>query len=401
MLAIYMLNGGSYLPALAIFGVAAAFAVYKVAAYTRIDRQWLIVPLVMLTIFINSFFLEGAPRAAVHYGLVVLFCAPCVPFVWRSGICRRGGFELYSIYFVWALVTVTYSLAPEFSLVRLADAMLMFCAVSAIVYGVEEPDDLTRLVERFLIGCGVFVVILAFAAVALPRSMTWNVPEQYTVNQEVERFRGLLNNPNDVGVLMLATVGPALAFWNRFEPRKKKWLAAIALLSVSEAALADSRTPFIALAAGVVCDVLWRYRLRGILLLAGAGVLAIAALPIFGHSIGEYTGRGDVTTLTGRTDMWAYVVHEIGSRADRLWLRGRRRDFPEQIFSHLVWSMGPGLAKFVAQRISQPRDWRRHPRDAVLALHRSAPVVVCDAAEGGPVEPQAAGAAGRCSLPDT
>ena len=132
---------------------------------------------------------------------------------------------------------------------RLADAMLMFCAVSAIVYGVEEPDDLTRLVERFLIGCGVFVVILAFAAVALPRSMTWNVPEQYTVNQEVERFRGLLNNPNDVGVLMLATVGAALAFWNRFEPRKKKWLAAIALLSVSEAALADSRTPFIALGA--------------------------------------------------------------------------------------------------------------------------------------------------------
>lgn len=314
MLAIYTLNGGSYLPALAILGVAAAFVIYKAAVYTRIDRQWLIVPLVMLTIFINSFFLEGAPRAAVHYGLVVLFCAPCVPFVWRSGIFRRGGFELYSIYFAWALVTVTYSLAPEFSIVRLADAMLIFCAVSAIVYGVEEPDDLTRLVERFLIGCGVFVVILAFAAVALPRSVTWNMPELYTVNQQVERFRGLLNNPNDVGVLMLATVGPTLAFWNRFELRKKTWLAGIALLAVAEAALADSRTPFIALAAGVVCYVLWRYRLRGILLLAGAGALAIAALPIFGHSIGEYTGRGDVTTLTGRTDMWAYVVHEISSR---------------------------------------------------------------------------------------
>src|ERR1700680_3332877 len=79
ILALYILNGGSYLPALAIFGVAAAFVVYKAAAYTRIDRQWLIVPLVILSIFIKIFFLEGALRAAIHYGVTLLFCAPCVP----------------------------------------------------------------------------------------------------------------------------------------------------------------------------------------------------------------------------------------------------------------------------------------------------------------------------------
>ena len=311
ILAMYLLNGGSRLPALAVGGLVAAYVVYKAAAYTRVDRQWLIVPLVMLSIFINSFFLQGAPRAAVHYGLVILLCAPCVPFVWREGIFRRGGFQLYCIYFVWALVTVTYSLAPEFSILRLMDAVLLFCAVSAIAYGIKEPEDLTRLIERFLIGCGVFVVILAFAAVALPRSVTWDVPELYTVNQQVERFRGLLNSPNDVGVLMLSVVGPTMAFWNRFEKRKRKWFAGLALLAVAEGALADSRTPFIALAIGCVVYALWRYRLRGILLLAGAGVLAIAVMPIFGHNIGEYTGRGDVTTLTGRTEMWAFVVQEI------------------------------------------------------------------------------------------
>jgi hypothetical protein len=314
ILALYILNGGSYLPVLAIFGVAAAFAVYKAAAYTRIDRQWLIVPLVMISIFITSFFLEGAPRAAVHYGLVLLFCAPCVPLVWRSGIFRRGGFELYSIYFAWGLVTVTYSLAPQYSILRLADAMLIFCAVSAIVSEVKDPDDITRLMERFLIGCGVFVVIVAVAAVALPRSVTWFAPELSTENEVVERFRGLLNNPNDVGVLMLATVAPTLAFWNRFERRKKKWLAAIALLAVAEGALADSRTPFVALAMGCALYILWRYRLRGIVLMAGAAAALVAALPLFGHNLSEYAGRGDVTTLTGRTEMWAYVVQEIRSR---------------------------------------------------------------------------------------
>ena len=33
-----------------------------------------------------------------------------------------------------------------------------------------------------------------------------------------------------------------------------------------------------------------------------------------GITSAEYTGRGDVTTLTGRTEMWAYVVQEIKRR---------------------------------------------------------------------------------------
>jgi O-antigen ligase len=314
VLALYMLNGGSYYPALAILGLAGAFVVYKAAAWTRADRQWLIVPLATLAIFVNILFLEGAPRAALHYGLVILFCAPCIPLVWRAGYFRRGGFELYSVYFAWALFTVTYSLAPEFSILRLLDATLVFCAMTVIAFDLKDAADVTRLVERFIIGCGVFVVILALSAVALPRRITWDVPDLYTINQQVERFRGLLNNPNDVGGLMLITVGPTLAFWSRFDRQRRKWLGAIALLSVVEAALADSRTPFIALAAGIVCYILWRYRLRGILMLGALGVIAVAALPIFGHSIGEYTGRGDVTTLTGRTDMWAYVIQEIERR---------------------------------------------------------------------------------------
>ena len=62
---------------------------------------------------------------------------------------------------------------------------------------------------------------------------------------------------------------------------------------------------------GCALYVLWRYRLRGVVLMAGAAAVLIAALPVFGHHLSEYTGRGDVTTLTGRTEMWAYVVGQI------------------------------------------------------------------------------------------
>ena len=314
LLALYMLNGGSYLPALGMIGLAGGFVIYKAAAITRTDRGWLIVPLTLIAISIKIFYLEGALRAGLHYGLTALFCAPCVLIVWRSGIFRRGGFQLYSVYFLWALITVTYSLAPQYSIVRLADSMLVFCALSAIAYDLEGPEDITRVVERFLIGSGAFVVIMGFAAVALPRSMTWDVPESFTLNQEVERFRGILNNPNDVGVLMLVTVGPILAFWNRFEQRKKKWMALLAMVAVAECAIADSRTPFIALGLGCTLYLLWRYRLRGIVVMAAAVVVGVAALPLFGHHLSEYTSRGDVTTLTGRTEMWAYVIQEIKGR---------------------------------------------------------------------------------------
>jgi len=312
LLLFYMLNGGSYLPMMALVGIAGAYAVYKASALTRLDRRWLIVPLVVLAIFIKSFFLEGAPRAAIHYGLTLLFCLPCVPIVWRSGIFRRGGFELYAIYFAWALVTITYSLAPQFSLARISDATLAFCAISTIAFDLKEPQDVTRQIERYLMGCAVFVVIMGFAAVLLPRSITWYVPELEA--EQVARFRGILNNPNEVGVLMLATVGPTLAFWTRFDRRRKKWFGLIALMALGECAIADSRTPFIALGVGGALYLIWRYRLRGILLMAAAAVVFVAALPLFGHNLSEYTGRGDVTTLTGRTEMWAYVVQEIKRR---------------------------------------------------------------------------------------
>jgi O-antigen ligase len=314
LLALYILNGGSIAPALALFAIVAVIVAWKAAAYTRQDREWLITPLVLITIMVNSFFLAGIPRAAMHYGLVLLFCLPCLPIVWRSRILRRGGFELYAIYFGWALVTVSYSLAPQYSLVRLVDAVLVFCALAAMIVDVDDPEQVTRIVERYLVGCGTFVVILAISAVALPRSMTWDFPDLFTFNQSMERFRGILENPNHVGALMLITVGPAMAFWNRIHGWHKVLLGIISLVSVMLGALADSRTPFIALAVGCSLYVLWRYRFRGILVMAAAGVLIVAALPFFGRSIGDYIGRGDVSTLTGRTEMWAYVVQQIKER---------------------------------------------------------------------------------------
>ena len=401
ILILYMLNGGSYYPVLGIVGLAGAIAVYKASAITRRDPQWLIVPLTMLAIFVNSLFLAGAPRAAFHYGMVILFCAPCVPVMWREGYFRRGGFELYSIYFAWALFTISYSLARDFSVLRLLDATLVFSALSVIVFALKDADDVARLIERFVIGCGVFCGSSRILCVGASAQHHLGRPGSLHCQSTGRTFPRPAEQSQRRRRLMLITVGPTLAFWNRFDPRRRKWLGLIALMSVGEAVIADSRTPFIALTAGIVCYVLWRYRLRGILLLGGAGVLAVTALPLLGHSIGEYTGRGDVTTLTGRTEMWAYVMQEIKRRP----FVGYGYEVAGMIFQSKyfpIW-FGPwdeGAQSSLHNGYLNHAIGRWHSRDIVLAVHHAASVVVRDASERRSVEPETIGTTGRDSMPD-
>ncbi|MGH9645628.1 MAG: O-antigen ligase family protein, partial [Bryobacteraceae bacterium] len=70
-----------------------------------------------------------------------------------------------------------------------------------------------------------------------------------------------------------------------------------------------------ALAVGVTLYSVWRWRVRGVLLLAaGAAALGVAFI-IYAHGdLAAYTRRGDVATLTGRTDIWGFVVQQIKSR---------------------------------------------------------------------------------------
>jgi hypothetical protein len=308
--ALWLINGGSTEPIYVLMGIVGLAGILKVAAYLRRDRRWLIAALVTLEILVGTVFLDGSARAGMHYGLLALFCVPCIPVVWRSGMWQRGAFGLYVFFFGWALLTVSYSLAREFSIARLGGAVLIFCALTAIVTEIKDNDDITALVWKYLVVCGICTVMVALSAILLPRDVTWAIPEAFT-SDGVSRFRGLLNNPNDVGALMLNTVAPILAFWDRFHGRKRAFLTLVLVLSLGCAGLADSRSPFVALAAGVLLYVIWRYRLRGIIGLFAAGLLMILVFPVFRGEIGEYIGGRDVSTLTGRTDIWIFALRSI------------------------------------------------------------------------------------------
>jgi O-antigen ligase len=108
---------------------------------------------------------------------------------------------------------------------------------------------------------------------------------------------------------MVTTVGAALYWAIDARWPQRIALAFLIVAALALAALADSRTGFGAIGVGITLFMIWRYRWRGLFLclllfgaLAGAIVLRGAQ---------EYVTRGNVTTLTNRTEIWRFAVSQI------------------------------------------------------------------------------------------
>src|SRR5260370_1326497 len=122
---IVLLNSFSKGLALAGIGAAAAIGICMVVVYTTRYREWLIFALTLANLMMAGALIPDTVQTAGHYGLDFAICIPIVPYVWRSGILAKGGYRLYVIYFVWALVTLSYSLDPVVSVGRLARSTLV------------------------------------------------------------------------------------------------------------------------------------------------------------------------------------------------------------------------------------------------------------------------------------
>lgn len=324
-LMLWIANGAGVRGAVAVGGLLMLIPGYRAAVYAWRHESWLLFGATLLALLISATFLANETlRAIIHYSLVMLICLPCVPRAWRSGLLGQGGFRLYMIYFCWSLVTVSYSLAPLYSVLRLTDAILMFLTTTCCVSNIRSPDDAMRLLARVLMAASMVTAVVVLAALLAPHAVTWQSPQESiepAVLQQmralgisvdgIERFRGIFGGPNDVGLLTLVTVGPALVYW-QVASRRIKWaLAAVVTCAFSTCLLADSRSPMAALTVGIVLYCIWRYRIKGILAIAAAAVAGLVIAGLLGHDVSAYLNRGDVTTLTGRTDMWQFVIADI------------------------------------------------------------------------------------------
>jgi O-antigen ligase len=243
--------------------------------------------------------------AMVRYPLGLLFILPFIPSLWKSNILREGGFRDTSIYLIWALFSVSYSILPTVSLARAFAAILPFLAMCAIAMEVRSADDARRAMGVLLAGCGI-AVAANFLAIFISPDTAW----QPDTESGIERFVGFLTEPNELGNLMLATLGAGVGYWPVARGWKKGLAGAAMIGALVQAAMADSRTPIIGMAIGCAVYLPWRYRAKGVIgVVAMFGIFYAVAhlLP----SMHEYIDRGDVASFTGREVAWDFGVRSV------------------------------------------------------------------------------------------
>jgi O-antigen ligase len=287
--------------------VAAAIVPWALYCTSR-HVSWLLIVFVLIeAVAASTFAATDVPQlgAFVRYSLGFLFVLPFISSVWKSGILRKGGFRDYTIYLIWALVSVSYSILPEVSLARAIAAILPFCAVCAIAAEVRSAEDARKAMGVLLAGCGV-VVAANFLAMFIPACTPW----QPDADSGILRFTGFLTEPNLVGNLTLATVGAGFGYWPIASGRQKALAAAVMLGALAQGAMADSRSPIIGIAIGGVVYLVWEYRVRGAIAVAALfAIFYTSAYAIPGMR--GYLDRGDVASLTGRQVAWDFAVQSV------------------------------------------------------------------------------------------
>jgi len=307
---------------LAILGATAIIPIWKLWSLAKRDLPWLAFALILIQLLDGLFFLTEQVRPIITYGLTFLFCLPALPTLWAAWKAHSSTFRLYLLFCLWCLISVFYSIAPEFSLSRLVRNVFLFAAITACSIAARKLGG-PKPIMRALMAAAIAVTAITCASMLLPHSLTWSTGDDDATIQNMAtvdngdalpRFRGLFGNPNEVGELAGLTAGLILSYLAFADKKQRIALILIALIAVALAVIADSRSDLIGLAIGSTLYLCWRYGLRGIVLIGALGTVGLLSLKLLGESAASYIWRGDVWSLTGRTDIWQFALREIAGR---------------------------------------------------------------------------------------
>jgi len=317
------INSESPYAHIAIPALLAGAALVWCSSQTVVDPRWLALALTLEETlpYVNLIPIDTHTRWFIRYPLLIAFCVPAVPRVLKSGFLKRGHIPFVLIYFAWATISLIYSEYPAISAGRLFPAILVVLAAILIASLVSDADDVTTVLSRFFLGCSFLAGLAALTATVFPVKVMIEGEEVAPIGvynwitdpSGVVRFSGYTTVPNEIGSLMLVTVGVGLVIWPRYKGLRRFGIAIVMLSTMIFAAMADSRSPFIALGVSVGIFLVWRYRWRGLVLVGALAICAITAYQIYGLGENAALAR-DVSTFTGRTEAWKFELRKIVER---------------------------------------------------------------------------------------
>jgi len=307
LLALLMLN----FPILILGVVAVAGAISIVWAARRVQGNsgHLLCALLLIEELSGASFLPltNDQYFMVRYPLLIAFCGAAVWTAFQNSEILQGGFLDYLIYLGFGVISISYSLLPSYSTARILAAILMFMAIVRIARAVANREDIEKLLSWYLVGTGLVWAVILVSSVFMSHDVVWDVEEM----TGLARLRGIYGSPNQIGEIALATIGVGLVIWNSISGWKRVLLAAQMAAAFVLAGLADSRSPFVGLAVGGLLYLVWRYRLRAVPIIVALGVVGFILVAQLNP---EYLDRGDVASLTGRTDIWKFAIEKIRQR---------------------------------------------------------------------------------------
>lgn len=285
--------------------------------------------LVFSVVFFNAADFRGdsGEEFSVHWQIFFRLgiCACCglvglamLPHTLRHFLGLPGMFVGTSV--LWILTTTPMSIAPAYSA---AAEISLACVVCMIPAAMRTLGGRTHYLT-IAFGLAVYLIGSWIAYLVFPEVGVFK--EQVTQTEVVYRMGGL-GHPNELGAYAAYCVIAFVALWYGRHLNARYCIAAIGLGMVTLVAC-YSRTSIIITAIGVAMVLRDAWFRRWTVLVAGAvAVLSLVILlAAFGSGkmdwflrdlavkVSKSGNTDELTTATGRTEIWAYAVDRIAER---------------------------------------------------------------------------------------
>ena len=306
----------SYFTAAALGAVVLlpAFGLWWVARAGSDGGVFLLV-MVVAVVLLSDLSLRGASsgldaQSALKFGL---WLSGLLLLPWRFGLLRLAAQDLSTfallLFGLWAMASTVYSISPLYTFAAALSFLGLWVTAVTLATSIEPARALFWLTCTLLAmsaaSLALYVVARDVAMVAYENSTTL-------------RLGGIFGNANAVGGVSALALLLTVTAWYAPASRRTVWLSCLVVpVCLACLALSQSRTAMLGLVAAISVVFVRR---RPLVLLPGLLVGAAAVLLVLGYpgliekliALVARSGRVEqVTTFTGRTEIWAFVISAI------------------------------------------------------------------------------------------
>ena len=232
---------------------------------------------------------------------------------WHTGILRRATQDLPTfallLFGLWALATTAYSITPLYTFAAALGFLGLWVTAVTLATTVDPSRSLVWTTSALFAMSAASLLLYAVAP---------SVAMVAYENSTSLRLGGIFGNANALGGVSALALLLVVTAWYSPLSRRLWWLSLLVVpVCLASLALSQSRTAMLGLAAAVTVVFIRRHPmvLLPVVLLGTSAGVVLVAYPGFIDTLIALVARSgrieQVTTFTGRTEIWAFVVSAI------------------------------------------------------------------------------------------